>query len=93
MPSGRTIQGSGIDPDLVVIEKKGFVGKREVDLPNALVTSNREQRKSVSPQVELDQCPVAGTEKNDKLLGCAVLFLTAGSQENFIALLNARKRP
>ena len=93
LPSGRTIQGSGIDPDLVVIEKKGFVGKREVDLPNALVTPGRLQKKSVGPQIELDQCPVGGTEKNDKLLGCAVLFLTAGSQENFIALLNARKRP
>jgi carboxyl-terminal processing protease len=92
LPSGRTIQGSGIDPDLIVLEKEKTTGKREADLPNALLTQGRVQQKLTSREILVDQCPAVGGKKKDKLLGCAVMFLTSGSQENFITLLNARKK-
>jgi carboxyl-terminal processing protease len=91
LPSGRTIQGAGIDPDLVVLGKEETEGKREADLPNALLTTGQVRKNIKSRQLQVDKCPAAGNEKKDKLLGCAVLFLTSGSKENFIALLNARK--
>lgn len=91
LPSGRTIQGAGVDPDLVVLGKEETGGKREADLPNALLTTGQVRKNIKSRQLQVDKCPAAGNEKKDKLLGCAVLFLTSGSKENFIALLNARK--
>jgi carboxyl-terminal processing protease len=91
LPSGRTIQGSGVDPDMTVIGNKGSEGKREADLPNALKTSGQAGEVIAHRQLQVDRCPVAGAEKKDKLLGCAVMFLKSGSQENFIALINARK--
>jgi carboxyl-terminal processing protease len=92
LPSGRTIQGSGIDPDLIILEKEKTTGKREADLPNALLTQGQVQKNLTSREILVDQCPAVGGKKKDKLLGCAVMFLTSGSQENFITLLNARKK-
>ncbi|MEE2999476.1 MAG: S41 family peptidase [Pseudomonadota bacterium] len=91
LPSGRTIQGAGIDPDLVLLGKETTEGKREADLPNALMTPGKVKKSASSRQLKVDLCPSAGNKKNDKLLGCAIMFLTSGSPENFIALLNARK--
>jgi carboxyl-terminal processing protease len=92
LPSGRTIQGSGIDPDLVVLEKKKTTGKREADLPNALLTQGRIRKNLTNREILVEKCPSVGDKKKDKLLGCAVMFLNSGSQENFITLLNARKK-
>ncbi len=91
LPSGRTIQGSGVDPDLHVVGKDVNEGKREADLPNALKTTGQTGQIIAGRQLQVDRCPAAGLEKKDKLLGCAVMYLKSGSQENFIALMNARK--
>lgn len=88
LPSGRTIQGAGVDPDIIV---GGGEGKREVDLPNALKAADQAGKIIASQNLNVDRCPPAGNEKKDKLLGCAVMFLNSGSQENFMALINARK--
>ena len=91
LPSGRTIQGSGVDPDFNVVGEKGNGGKREADLPNALKTTGQAGELLAARQLPEGSCPVAGVNKKDKLLGCAVMFLRSGSQENFLALMNARK--
>jgi carboxyl-terminal processing protease len=91
LPSGRTIQGSGVDPDLTVMGPKASEGKREADLPNALKTAGQVGEVIAGRHLQVERCPAAGNEKKDKLLGCAVMFLKSGSQENFIALMNARK--
>ncbi len=91
LPSGRTIQGSGVDPDLSVIGKQSSGGKREADLPNALKTAGQAGEVLAGRQLQKDSCPEAGKNKKDKLLGCAVMFLRSGSQANFLALMNARK--
>ena len=88
LPSGRTIQGAGVDPDIIV---GGGEGKREVDLPNALKAADQAGKIIASQNLNVDRCPPAGNEKKDKLLGCAVMFLNSGSHENFMALINARK--
>jgi carboxyl-terminal processing protease len=92
LPSGRTIQGAGVDPDFNVIGKKVGEGKREADLPNALITTGQTGQLLVDRQLNIDNCSAAGSEKKDKLLGCAVMFLTLDSQENFISYLSARKK-
>ncbi len=91
LPTGRTIQGAGVNPDLIISDKKASEGKREVDLPNALIMPNHIASVKVGRQLNLDWCPAAGNRKEDKLLGCAVMFLDSGSKENFFALLIARK--
>ncbi len=91
LPSGRTIQGSGVDPDLIAVGNKASDGKREADLPNALKTAGQTGEIIAHRQLQVESCPAAGLEKKDKLLGCAVMFLKSGSQDNFLALINARK--
>jgi hypothetical protein len=41
--------------------------------------------------LEEKNCPSAGVDGKDKLLGCAVMRLKAGSERNFFALIGVRK--
>ena len=76
----------------MVVEKGVNKGKREADLPNAFLTPSQGGKRVISRQLEIDKCPDTGKDRKDKLLGCAVMFLVSGSEENFISLLNTRDK-
>ena len=92
LPSGRTIQGSGVDPDLITVGEKASIGKREADLPNALEINGQSGQLTVGSQLYTEYCIPAGDKREDKLLGCAIMFLNAGSKDNFLNLMEIRKK-
>ncbi|MEE9347457.1 MAG: S41 family peptidase [Robiginitomaculum sp.] len=90
-PAGRSIQGTGVDPDLYVSYSKdtGKVRKRfgEKDLPNALdITSNSEDD-TVSGDIKIDYPPEDYKEGGDYQLERAVETLKS---PNFKALIMAQ---
>ena len=93
LPSGRTIQGSGVTPDIVVKAAKATGGRpREADLPRAFEgDGNKPAAAAAAPELLEENCPAAGVDGKDKLLGCAVMRLKAGSEKNFFALIGVRK--
>jgi len=91
LPSGRTIQGSGVDPDLITVGEKASIGKREADLPNALEINGQSGQLTVGSQLYTEYCIPAGDKRDDKLLGCAIMFLNAGSKDSFLNLMEIRK--
>jgi carboxyl-terminal processing protease len=87
-PSGRAIQALGVEPDIVVIPPEdpeaAAKRRREADLPHAIPAqdSGASRAKASLPESE---CPLAKDgEKEDRLLGCALDFLKAGSVEAFL---------
>ncbi|MEK9670890.1 MAG: S41 family peptidase [Rhodospirillaceae bacterium] len=92
-PDGKTIQAEGVHPDIVIRPEKSVEGEqREQDLPGAL-PGEKNVANDNKPSIPEKDCPGAG-EKNDRVLGCALYFLRAGSTEQFLAKLAAReKRP
>ncbi|NQV56253.1 MAG: S41 family peptidase [Rhodospirillales bacterium] len=94
LPSGRTIQGSGVTPDIQVKNKDEAARRQEADLPNAFPNPGEGKPAPVrkrGPELQEESCPAAGPKGEDKLLGCAVMFLNAGSQAKFLALIGQRK--
>lgn len=91
LPSGRTIQGNGVSPDIRITSDVAPSGRREVDLPNALPSAKAANDNQQRPQISDGKCPLAGRDGKDKILGCALMFLRAGSQDRFLALVGARK--
>jgi carboxyl-terminal processing protease len=86
LPSGRSIQGGGIVPNINVVAEEAIPERHESDDPKALDAQAAQPGKA---EAELPEkaCPAPPVEKEDKLLGCALMFLSAGSQENFLALI------
>ncbi|MDA0239069.1 MAG: S41 family peptidase, partial [Proteobacteria bacterium] len=96
LPSGRSIQGDGVVPDIVITPADQPVRRRESDNPKSiqqdhlpLPGSHPKARTSV--KMSEQSCPVAGDKKDDRLLGCALTFITAGSQAKFMAVIEGRK--
>jgi carboxyl-terminal processing protease len=89
-PSGHTIQARGVMPDIIINPKKAGEYRHETDLPNAFPAIGKvaEEKKS-NPQVSEETCPPAG-EKKDHGLGCALVFLHAGSTQKFISIMKQR---
>lgn len=90
LPSGRSIQGGGVDPDIVISTEGSADDRHEGDNPKALKTP-QPPRNQAQVQLQDETCPTAGTENKDRLLGCALMFVRAGSQARFMALINSRK--
>jgi carboxyl-terminal processing protease len=92
LPSGRTIQGRGVLPDIGVTGPDESDAKREADLPHAIAAN--EITDDPRPRATLDesQCPVAGAKKDDRLLGCAFMYLQSGSPEKFLASMAMRPK-
>ena len=93
-PTGRAIQGWGIDPDIVVGTDDGPEARREADLPGAIAASGPAAPPAVKrPQTTLreDDCPVAASD--DRPLGCALLLIRSGSVATFIASLGRSDTP
>jgi carboxyl-terminal processing protease len=90
-PSGRTIQGLGVTPDIVITGSDVLGGQRESDLPGALTAGEQLHRVSLGNVAEAN-CPIPPGGKDDRQLGCAVSFLKAGSAERFLASIPAGAR-
>ncbi len=90
LPSGRTIQGQGVDPDIRVRSKEEPDGRRESDLPQAITGSGKADQR-VHHSLEEDNCPTAGPDGKDKMLGCAVMLLRSTSKAEFLARIGAQR--
>jgi carboxyl-terminal processing protease len=86
LPSCRTIQGQGIEPDITVMEDGPEEKRRsEASLPHALPASFAGTPKTRAT-VDSAACPKLSKEE-DPLLGCALSYLRAGSDDRFLAAL------
>jgi len=90
-PSGRTIQGLGVMPDIIIAGAETPAGQRESDLPGALAAGEQTTRVSLGTVAE-ESCPIPPGGEDDRQLGCAVSFLKAGSAERFLASVPAGAR-
>jgi carboxyl-terminal processing protease len=94
-PSGETIQARGVAPDIIINPAQDddidIKRRREQDLPGALPAVGKEAEHTEAPQVSEAGCPAVG-EKKDRLLGCALAYLHAGSAKNFLAMVKAQPR-
>ncbi|MCW5724298.1 MAG: S41 family peptidase [Maricaulaceae bacterium] len=78
-PSGRSIQATGIEPDIHIAARRITEGQRfasEGALPNALANENGEQRNGHAPE-EIEQPPEGWDETRDYQLHRAVEILNA----------------
>ena len=87
-PSGRAIQALGVEPDIVVSPPEdpeaAAKRRREADLPHAIPAQNAGAGRTKATLAEADCPPAKDGEKEDRLLGCALDFLKAGSVEAFL---------
>ncbi len=88
-PSGRAIQALGVTPDILIKPEEALDREREADQPGALsARAPADARQSLS--VNESDCPAAGEEdRPDRMLGCALALLEAGSAERFLAAVSA----
>ena len=92
LPSGRSIQGDGIYPDIPIVGKKEEEARREADQPRALSAGGpKPARRPARAQLAEKDCPAAGAKKDDRILGCALIYLKAGSAKNFLSLIGTRR--
>jgi carboxyl-terminal processing protease len=84
LPSGRTIQGQGIEPEIAVTGTAGAEHRTEASLPGALPSVAAVESR-IRASIEEKNCPKVSTEKDDLMLGCALSLLRAGSEEKFLA--------
>lgn len=84
-PSGLAIQAFGVIPDIDLVSKDDPVaeddGTREADLPGAIPVQ-AEQVVRKHPKITADACPAVGDTK-DHVLGCALEYLRAASEQAF----------
>ena len=95
MPSGRAIQAQGVTPNIVIAFEEDQGEHRpwvhESDLPHALAAEDPPQPGSQAT-VDAEACPLAWTrEREDRELGCALLFVQNGTVEPFLAALGVRR--
>jgi len=84
LPSGRSIQGGGVAPDIAITGDAQEDGRREADLPHALQVDQGLQARA-NAKVRESNCPTAGEKNDDRMLGCAVAYLQDGSHDKFLA--------
>ena len=92
LPSGRTIQGRGVLPDIGVTGPEEKDARREADLPHAITAAEVMDEARSRASLDEGSCPMAGAKKDDRLLGCALMFLRAGSQEKFLVSIAQRPK-
>ena len=99
-PDGKTIQARGIVPNIIIeTEKKKAGRKREADLPGAIAAQNKGIEQRHAFKVPEASCPKADSPRrtgrkpvDDRVLGCALAFLKAGSQKKFLAAYGTSKQ-
>ena len=93
LPSGRTIQGSGVVPDIEISNNsKTSSGRLEGDLPNTLKVENYLDERKAHHNFKEADCPTAGKNGEDKILGCALMLLRSGSEANFLKLMGVQNK-
>ncbi|MEO5336565.1 MAG: S41 family peptidase [Magnetospirillum sp. WYHS-4] len=88
-PSGRAIQALGVEPDIAVTSpedpEKQAKRRREADLPHAIPAQNEAASRTRATLAEAD-CPLAKDgDKEDRMLGCALDLVRAGSAEAYLS--------
>ncbi len=90
-PDGHVIQARGVVPDISIRPTEASERQREADLPGALAASEQ----LVEPRlgsVEESQCRAVGEKSDDRVLGCALAFIEAGSADRFLASVTRAPR-
>jgi carboxyl-terminal processing protease len=90
LPDGRLIQKHGLTPDIRVIPEKKSKRRRETDLKRALKSDGDTDAKA-EHEIKAEQCPVAGKERKDRILGCALLFLKSRDTTGFLSTVSQPK--
>jgi len=89
-PDGKTLQARGVAPDILIEPVDKVDRRREASLPGAIPATAGESR-GMRAKVSEKNCPEIG-EKKDRLLGCALAYLGAGSERNFLAAYGGQQR-
>jgi carboxyl-terminal processing protease len=84
LPKGRLIQKHGLTPDIRIAPETVSKQRRETDLKLAL-KSDGHKDDIAKHEIKEAQCPAAGKEKNDRILGCALLFLMSKDTGSFLS--------
>ena len=95
-PSGDTIQAFGVTPDIILaglvkkdkLDNDKSAEQREADLPGA-IKGTSSARLSKKPVFSKILCPPIG-ESKDRALGCALVYLDAGSIAEFKVMMSNR---
>jgi carboxyl-terminal processing protease len=90
-PDGHAIQARGVIPDISIIPTEASERQREADLPGALAASEAAPKPRLG-RIEESQCQAAGEKGEDRVLGCALAFLDAGSADRFLASISRPPR-
>ncbi|SVD61509.1 uncharacterized protein METZ01_LOCUS414363, partial [marine metagenome] len=79
-------------PDIELSKRsEGPERKIEGDLPNAIKVDIPFTNLGTRYNYFEDRCPGAGDHKKDRILGCAIMFINAGSEADFVYLMNQRR--
>jgi carboxyl-terminal processing protease len=90
-PSGHAIQARGVLPDIrIVTPSEDENHPHEADLPGALPPLDGDWG-SATAAVDSAACAPTGMAE-DRVVGCAVAYLKAGSTDRFLAVLKAQPR-
>ena len=89
LPKGRLIQKHGLTPDIRIAPEKVSKRRREADLKLAL-KSDGHKDDIAKHEIKEAQCPAAGKEKKDKMLGCALLFLKSKDTDSFLSRFKSK---
>jgi len=65
--------------------------RREADLPGALPPQG-EEAGGERVTLDVEACPPAGEDGEDRTLGCALALLRAGSTDRFLAAVGSESR-
>jgi hypothetical protein len=86
-PSGRTVQRTGVGPDIELVSATTSSTRREADRPQAL--PGADEPLPPLARVEQSRCPLPRPEL-DPALACALDFVRAGAIDPFLAMLGSR---
>jgi carboxyl-terminal processing protease len=84
-PSGRTVQRTGVSPDIELLAATSRSGRREADRTTALPGADEPP----APKASVEQARCGG---KDEALACAMAFIQAGSIESFVAGVGSAER-
>lgn len=83
-PAGHTIQAQGVAPNIIIKPTNKIDFKVEADIPGAIPAPAEVLLKQNQPVIAEEACPEVG-KRGDRVLGCAIAFLQAGTQAKFLA--------
>jgi carboxyl-terminal processing protease len=82
-PSGRSVQRTGVGPDIELLPLQTASRRRERDRAHALPGTDEPP----GPKARVEEARCAGAGKKDLALACALAFIDAGGVDTFIAAL------